>query len=348
MNNKLIVLCLPLSVSLISASSSNFVYVNSKIRHQDIYCKKQIISYSNKQITTLSNVLKKPVASLTFNYEMYQMYKPTELQTNYHPGYILLYQADVYVNNAVEYKGGVGNWFNGKHAGFLNYIDFNAEFRDIDYTDHSYQCPVSYSKDQLELSKYRYLKEVNPNDIRYTHDSADFDKQTQYNSVIGILDSYDGDKFQDSTCLFTNSYFNSYMEFFKNTDLINGSNFDSRLLAYYTDGITISEAKDLIKFHQRFQYNYKVTRKSKKENGTEVYYPELESDKDHLFSGPCTNGNDDKQPFNFTFYGCFAFESSKLPSIVSIDLSMDTFHGSHVVFDKFESSASGSILLHLK
>ena len=72
---------IPLLLSLISASSSNFIYVKSNIRHEDIYCKKQLQNYHSKTITTLSNIKKLPVAKLTFNYELYQMYNQQKFKS---------------------------------------------------------------------------------------------------------------------------------------------------------------------------------------------------------------------------------------------------------------------------
>ena len=334
---------IPLLLSLISASSSNFIYVKSNIRHEDIYCKKQLQNYHSKTITTLSNIKKLPVAKLTFNYELYQMYKPTEVQINYHPGFILLYQADIYVNNAVEYKGGVGNWFDGKHAGFLNYINFNAEFRGIDYTGHSYQCPGYDSSGSL--NSYRYLRDVNPTDTRYTENSYNSNKQTQYNGVTDALNSYHGDKFQDCTNLFTNSYFDSVYDIYKDLNLIN--HFDTRLVAYITSTISRSENDHRIAFNQRFDYNNNVSLANTKKDNTGTYFAKVTEDSSKLFSGPCTNGTDDSKPFNFAFYGCFAVESSKVPDSIAIELKMDTFHGSHTALDKFESSAYDSFVIQL-
>ena len=333
------VTCLPLSVLLMSASSSNFIYASSKIKHGSTMCKKQIIGFSRKKITTLSNVKKLPVASLTFNYELYQMYKPTELITTYHPGYVLLYQADIYVNNRVQYKGGIGNWFDGCHSGFLNYIDINAVFDGLEYTGNSYQCP-SYDS-HYATRDFKYLRGVDPHDSKYSLSSADNDKQSFYNRVDVVLAPFEGGKFQDCSNLYTNSYYNSALEINDDFNLL--KEMDSRLVALETPTINVSNNKT-IEFDQLYQYNTKVEIIEK--DGK--YEEKFTSIDNGLYSGPCTNGKDDDKPFNFTFYGCFAVESNKLPDTIRINLKMDTYHGSTTYLDKFESMAQGDILLRLK
>ncbi len=59
----------------------------------------------------------------------------------------------------------------------------------------------------------------------------------------------------------------------------------------------------------------------------------------------CKDGKDEDDPFDFTFYGAFGVESSKKPSKITIDLKLDTYHGSHTALDTFESDATESIVL---
>lgn len=339
MKSKLKLLCLPLSFTLLSASSTNFVYVNSYIKHSNIMCKKQLTPYTSESFSTLSNIKKDTVATLTFNYEVYQMYKATEVYNNYNPGFILLYQIDVYINNAVNYKGGVGNWFNGTHAGFLNYINIKTEFDGLDYTNHSYQTPC-LDKNHNEKG-YRFLRDVNPNDYKYTQNSKNTNKQSTYNCVDGVNDSYlasSEDKFQNAVNIYTNSYHYSTDLIYDDYNLINS--FDSRLLTYLTTSKNTESTK--VNFEQNFSFNNKLNFNY---SNNKVNFSVDSSDK--LYSGPCTNGKDDSQPFNFTFYGVFAVESSKVPSTIKVDLKMDTYHGSHTALDTFESSANKSIVIHL-
>lgn len=341
MKSKLKLLCLPLSFMLSSASSTNFVYVNSYIKHSNIMCKKQLTPYSSESFSTLSNVKKDTVATLTFNYEVYQMYKPTEMVPTYHPGFILLYQIDIYINNAVNYKGGVGNWFNGTHAGFLNYINIKTEFDDLDYTGHKYQTPCLDSTGKTY--GYRFLRGVKPNDNIYKQNSKDLDKQTFYNRVDAPLDRYSangGDQFQDAVNIFTNSYFNYVNEVYNDANLLD--ELDSRLVTNLTTSSSMYKSS-IVYFEQNFQFNNKVSYSVSDTSSKKV---SIDSS-DKLYSGPCTNGKDDSQPFNFTFYGVFAVESSKVPSTIKVDLKMDTYHGSHTALDTFESSANKSIVIHL-
>lgn len=341
MESKLKLFCLPLSLSLLSASSTNFVNVNSYIKHENIMCKKQLVPYKSESFSTLSNVKKDTVATLTFNYEVYQMYKGTELLTKYNPGFILLYQIDVYINNSVKYKGGVGNWFNGNHAGFLNYINLKTEFDGLNYTGHKYQTP--YLDSNGETNGYRYLRGVFPNDSRYKQNSKDYDKQTSYNRVSTVLDNYyvdGGDLFKYATNIYTNSYFNNVNDVYNDANLLD--EFDSRLVAKLTTSSSTYQSSKVY-FEQKFQFNNKVSY-SVSDTGTKKVSI---ASSDKLYSGPCKEGKDESSPFNFSFYGVFAVESSVAPSVIKVDLSMDTYHGSHTALDTFESSANKNIIIHI-
>lgn len=340
MNKRNVLLAVPLCLSLISASSSNYNNYDSKIKFGNIVAKKRLVDYSSKTITTISNVKKNTVASLTFNYEMYQMYKGTELYKDYIPGFILLYQADIYVNNAVEYKGGIGNWFDGKHAGFLNYIDITAKFDGIDYTGNSYQCP-GYGDDNVPERGPMTLRGVTPTLYMYTQKSSEYNKQSTYNQCGAVLDSNSGGRFQQCPNIFTNSYYYGLNAIEKDFNIMN--EFDDRLNASIYSKREASSDKKSLKFTQKFTYNRKIFL----EKGTNGYFPNVENVSNGLYSGPCTNGKDDDTPFNFTFYGAFGVESNVAPSKVTIDLKLDTFHGSTTYLDKFESNASTSIVINL-
>lgn len=327
----------PLFLSLLGASSPNFIQDKSKIRHMNIMCKKQLVSYKSESFSTLSNVKKDTVATLTFNYEVYQMYKGTELLTTYHPGFLFLYQIDMYINNNVQYKGGFLNWMDAHHAGFLDSINISAEFNDIDYTGHSYQTPCFDTVGKT--SGYRFLRGLDPHDDLYKKESITTNKQTEYNQITSELPNYRvnyGDRFQDSTSLFSNSYFNSIDEAFDDLNLFN--QFDDRLVTYLTTDKTINNNQ--IRFSQNFRFNNQISYNTKDKKVT------YKTD-DKLFSGPCKNSTDEDSPFRFTFYGTFTVESSKAPSTIKIDLSMDTYHGSHTALDTFESKANKNIVVHL-
>ncbi len=345
MNTKYLrrVISLPLAVLLTSGTTKDFVQPYSHITHKSFTCKEQLVDYSSRSISTLSNVKKDTVATLTFNYEVYQMSKSTEMNPTYHPSYVLIYQADVYVNNKVQYKGGPFNWFDGEHAGFLKNISISATFSGIDYQTHHYCTPSidsSYENDSL-----RIMREVYPEDDIYSCESKTDDKQSLDNQVnYGLTDYLD--LFTDTLSPTSNSYYynlsymNSHIDEFINK-------YDSRILAKVSSSENVGSSK--ITFKQNFEYNQKLA-VTPSEYGTGYTYKVTHDDKG-IYSGPAKYENstdtDDSKPFNFTFYGTFGVECPQKPSSISIGLGLDTYHGSHVNLDTFESTASDSFTISL-
>ena len=331
---------LPVSLLLMANNVSGFTRCYSYIAKDDFICKEQLCDYSQESISTLSNVKNDIVATLTINYEVFQMGKNTEVIPGYHPGYVFLYQADVYINNKVQYKGGLFNWFDGCHAGFLNYIELNTTFNGVGNVNHSYFTPSLETNDGD--TGYKFLLGVSPLDHLYTEDSSYTDKQTENNTVL--LGTYNDelDSFTDAINVYSNSYYYSVYDLIRRpTDFL--GKYDSRILA------DVSSSKDIfnnkIKFKQRFDYN----------NMLEVTYhgisdaPEchVNHDKKGLYSGPCANGADLDKPFNFSFFGAIGVESENRPTSIDFEMKMDTFHGSQVNLDTFESSASDSFTIRL-
>lgn len=73
----------------------------------------------------------------------------------------------------------------------------------------------------------------------------------------------------------------------------------------------------------------------------------MKHDDKGLYSGPCANGVDLDKPFNFSFFGAIGVESENRPTSIDFEMKMDTFHGSHVNLDTFESSATDSFTIRL-
>lgn len=336
-------LSLPMILLLTSGTTVNFVQPFSYIKHENITCKEQLVGYSSKSISTLSNVKKDTVATLTFNYEVYQMYKPSEMITTYHPAYVLLYQADIYVNNKVKYKGGMFNWFDGEHAGFLKNISISACFNGTNNQTHHYCTPsVDYSG---ETNTLRIMKGVFPESNLYAETSKSQDKQTSDNTVTyGLFNRLD--TFTDARSLTSNSYF--YNLSYMNTHIDDFLNkYDSRILANVSSSESVEN--DKITFKQSFEYNQKLD-VNVSEYGSGYTY-NVTHDAKGIYSGPAkydgSTDKDDDKPFNFTFYGTFGVECPQKPSSIFIELSLDTLHGSHVNLDTFESSASDSFTISL-
>lgn len=332
-------ICLPLSLLLMSATTASYVRPFSYISRSEITCKKQLVTYSSESITTLSHIKNDTVASLTFNYEMYQMWKNTEVLTTYHPSYIMMYQVDVYVNNAVQYKGGLFNWLDGNHAGFLDKISISAKFDGISNVTNAYQTP---SVDlENNSSGLRFLKGVYPNNSLYSYPSYSYNKQTEYNMISGVDSSRNLPHFIDTPCYYSNSYCLSYVNYINDPSVLSGK-YDGRLVTKIN--AIQSKTSNSITYNQDFNFNNKLTVTLSDSGGV----PNISNDtSDNLYSGPCTNGTDDSSPFYFTFYGVYGYESDTQPTKVTIDLYMHTYHGSHTALDTFDSEASKSFIIHL-
>lgn len=331
---------MPMSFLLMAGTASNFVVNFSYIARKNITCKTLLHSYSSESISTLSNVKQDTVATLTLNYEVYQMYKPTELITTYHPAYVFLYQADVYVNNAVKYKGGMFNWFDGCHAGFLNYIDITTVFNGTSGATHKYFTPSLNSDDDCD--GYRILRGVDPQDDIYAENSQTSDKQTDYNRADSGKVNDNLESFTDAVSMYTNSYYDSNYDMIRNYGNYIGS-YDSRLIADIDASQTVGS--NSLTFDQRFTYNNELT--ATFDGVSSAPNISVTHDSQGLYSGPCTNGADDSKPFNFCFYGAIGVECPNKPSSISITLQMDTYHGSHTVLDTFESNASRTFTVSL-
>lgn len=345
MNQKYIrrLLSLPMVMLLTSGTTKDFVQPYSYIIHKIITCKNQLAEYSSRSISTLSNVKKDTVATLTFNYEVYQMWKPTEMTPTYHSSYVLVYQADIYVNNKVKYKGGMFNWFDGEHAGFLKNISISATFFGTDNQTHHYCTPSIDSSG--ENNSLRIMREVYPDDDIYTCESKTDDKQSLDNQVKnGLTDRLD--LFTDTMCPTSNSYY--YNLSYMNTHITEFLNkYDSRILAKVSSSENLES--DKITFKQNFEYNQKLV-VTASEYGTGYTY-DVSHDEKGIYSGPAKYEDgkdiDDSKPFNFTFYGTFGVECPQKPSSILIELGLDTYHGSHVNLDTFESTASDFFTISL-
>lgn len=331
------VLVLPIISVFLMSSTYAFVTPFSKIARKDVACKERLVPYTSESITTLSHIKKDVVATLTFNYEVYQMWKSTEVYSYYQPSYIMMYQADIYVNNAVQYKGGLFNWFDGTHAGFLDRISIKTKFTGLTDITNAYQTPSDGHRAGSE--GLRFLRGVNPHSSRYTYSSEDNDKQTKYNCIDGIMDENSLPSFQTTPMHYSNSYYDSQQDFEANPNDLESSS-DFRLNAYIE---TSQDLKDTsITYNQSFKYNWKLNQTS----DGQLAVPHFTND-DKLYSGPCTNGVNDSTPFNFTFYGVYGFESDSKPKDISVDLYMHTYHGSHTSLDTFDSEASKSFNIQL-
>ncbi|MFA6830305.1 MAG: hypothetical protein WCR67_06375 [Bacilli bacterium] len=302
MFNKKNIVALPaLSILLCSASPYNVYSSLTK----NSFTVVEVISkgYQNNQV--LSNVKQLEAASISVDYEYYQMGNNTVLLTNYVPAYQVIYKAEIYLNNKVQYKGGIFNWLDGEHPAYINSLLVNASFEGVTNVNKAYQTP--YSVDGFEI---KIADRVNP---------FDPEEDSIYNSFSGVH----GPSFLFTTAasLNSSSYYYNSISICNVSDLV----FDSRLCAILKTSSSLSNKTQ--SFSQEFLYGHPVD----KYDGTVL------KDKREYFSGPWNieKGGPDSNPFIFRIYGSFGLESATKPSKMKLAFTMNTTYGSAVVSDNF-------------
>lgn len=319
-------------------------YYHSVLASKDLYVDDVIVPFdldNQETVTTKSNVLQNEVGHVSMNYEVLKMYKYTELLLDYVPTYVMLYEANVYLNNKVHYKGGLFNWYDGYHAAFLKNISFSFKWNGVNNVQHSY-CMPSVGEDG-DSKGLRLLKDVYTNSPENGHNyyaedtSSTYNKQTDRNCFLtDFFDPNLDECVNTASHIYSNSYYWSAANI---NNLIDG--YDSRTAAYLTSSKTVTS--NSVAFDQSFEYNHDISYKS---NGQkyDIFYAR---DDQFLFSGPCTNGEDDFYPMYFTFYGMSAIQTSSVPTSINVSMFLDTMHGSHVFLDTFESTATNNFTINL-
>lgn len=299
--NKLSIICSLMIVPLLMSASSYTTDYKSNVTNKNITAIKKISEGSNSG-ECLSNVLNNVAARITFTYELYKMYKYTEILTKYVDSYTLIYRVNIYVNNNVHYKGGVFNMFNGYNPAYLKKISIISTFNSLTNIQRHNVTPSGtgvYS-----------LREVNPYYNEYP---------TDYNYLIACYQIL-----QTNTSFESMSYSNPCDEFYDED-----YGFDSRISARLVTTKTLKETS--LSYYQSFEYNYKIDSHIK--DAKKINYKKIENE---LYSGPEKDG----EPFNFAFYGAINFESESEPKNSSIKINFETNHGSTVALDKFSSSTT--------
>lgn len=332
------------SLLLCSYKPENDIYT-SILARKDYFVSDVLSGFksSNKQtVTTTSHILNNEVGRVTMNYEVISLLKYTDILTSFTPAYVMLYEANVYLNNNVHYKGGFANWCDGYHPGFLNDLRFSFTFNNVSNAEH-YYCTPSKGDDGND-SGIRLLKDVmlegynNGSDLYKEDTSSTHFKGTNKNCFsndnLGIeLDWMD----KTANSIYSNSYFWSISSSHLNNLM---DYYDSRVAALVSTSKSNSNNK--VSFVQDFSYNKKV---SATNNGTS-WTISVNND-NNLYSGPATDGKDDDKPLYFTFFGNCAVQSSSKPTSIDVSMYLDTWHGSHVYLDTFESSAVKNFTISL-
>lgn len=312
-------LAVPMFFLLSSFTSANKLY--SPIAETNINSQ-TLINSGSEYGEAITTGKKQVAASVTFNYEFYKMEDSTALITKYVPGYALIYRIDIYLNNAVQYKGGVFNWFDGENPCYLQNINIDADFAGSNIKNY-FQTPETISG-----SEWRCLEEVN------AYDGA---KNTTYNSIGLYTHDIHVNLFETASRLDSTSYGLSLTDLCY--DYVKGKThvFNEKLGAQTNNDIKVTNSSS-ITFNQRYTYGYKTYKTGynyiddkhapydyvKDSNGNIV--------KSKYYAGPTKSDS----PFRFSFYGAMDFESDTTPTLSKLSVDVNVTYGSSVALDSFD------------
>lgn len=289
---------------LMSASYQNGISYYSTIAETNLSII-SILSSGSDTVNQGANVTGNIAATMTVSYELFSMDKTTALYTNYVPVYSLVYRVDIYLDNDVNYKGGLFNWFNGVNPCYLNYISVSASFEGVSDIGKVVQSPNDNSSD----SNIRLLEDVDP--------------YNGYGTSLGSR-AYSISGFETCFGIGSSSYYNGLDELDNNeTGLYN-----SRIAARISSSEDITD--NSVSFTNHLTYGYKI---QVDDRGT--YYA-TETD---YYSGPVES----ESPFYFTYYGAMNIESETQPTNCEMTFKMNTTHGSSVLNDHFTNTATLTI-----
>lgn len=311
------VLSLPL-LSLVMSFASGF---SSSIAGKEIKAQK-LISSDTKTAQVLTNVKDQVAAQINVTYEFYKMDNTTSLFTHFVPAYSLIYRMDIFLNNKVKYKGGVGSWFSGENPCYLQSISVSADFTGSNIS-RAFLTPNISDFDFLEVNPYLGEQNVENNCIgtpRYMSTSEIHSFETAYH--------LDSTSYALSTTQLTRDYVNKGI---RNDDM------DSRLCCLLLPSATISDNKNKVEFSQIFRYGYQYYFDT--EDNCYSAKPIAQQNNMNFFSGPKEyNGPIDSLPFNFSIYGALNFQSDTEPKISNLNIEFDTVYGSMVWLDSFKGN----------
>lgn len=245
-----------------------------------------------------ANVTGNVAARITVTYELLSMDKTSVLYTNYVPVYSLIYRVDIFLDNDVQYKGGLFNVFEGVNPCYLNYISTTGTFEGLSSVGNVKQSP-NVNDNQNTL---RYLNDVDPYD-GYGRSANNYVDKTSapFNTCYGMSSA-------------------SYFECIDDLSYTQQNFFNSRIAANLSSSHT--KTSNSVNFNNTLTFGYHILFDQE-----EGFFAQQEQ----YYSGP----KSDESPFYFSYYGAMNVESEVQPNNVNLTFQMNTTHGSSVFLDNF-------------
>jgi hypothetical protein len=298
---------------------------------------------SNKQtVMTTSNTYNDEVGHVFLNYEILSQAKATEMYSGFIPVYLMLYEADVYLNNNVHNKGGFGGWRDLYEPAFIDELKLSFTFKGVNSIRHSY-CTPSIG-DAGDSSGIRFLKGV---DLNGTNNGADLYKDdtndTSEKLTSGNCFSEGGNelKLDWMEKVMYSIYSTSYCWEASSMKPENLDSFDSKLAVKFSSS-TVKSTPELT-FTQDFLYNQRV---SVINNGDVKKV--VVGTNDNIFSGPIKDDSGKLKPMYFSFFGVCAIQSDDKPTSIDVSMSLDTTYGCHEWLCVNEASSHKYFQIKLK
>lgn len=276
---------------------------------------KVLKSGSSKSICK-SHILENEAASVKLTYDFLEKHKDYAPYNGYKKSYHLIYRLDIYLNNNVAYKGGVGNWFDGHNPTYLNSITVKTDYKSSNYNNYKF---VSTPKQDTSIYTdiYVLLKDINPTRYVYETNSYNYVKN---NVSIG----FDANSGYESM-----SYSTHWKDSITERDF---NNLNSKLIAHMETSHRV--ATSTLTNTVRLFYGNKIIQDA---NGNRY----IDKNRDDLYSGPIKEG----APFTFSIFGCENLQNDYDITSATFNVLMKTTHGSNVRLDTFKSDASIAINL---
>lgn len=301
---------MPLLISMSPGENENDVDLDSLVLGEKTKIFKLIDKGSIKKICP-SNILNNEAASIIFNYEIFEKRKDYAPYNYYKTSYHVLYRADIFLSNKIDYKGGVGNWFDGSNPAYIDYLGVSTTFSGgtINKDNKKILTP------ELKHYNYSMIKELTPESLVFG--------SSLYNNVDAVNYGFETNKVYMAKG-YTESWENvaNFDEF---------QNLNNRLVARTTRKLTDTNGSLVI--DDRYDYGYRVFFNNDT-NKMEIEIGEYDLPiKKEFISGPIKGQKD----FRFSIFGALNLQTDKVERI-TINVDLNTYHGSSVWLDKFWSN----------
>ena len=287
---------------LSAASNPDWINVASTIYDDNINVTELISSGTREEICP-SHILNNEAAKIIFKYELYEMSHRSYVFVNHIPVYSLIYEMQVQLQSSVHYKGGVGNMFNGENPAYLNSIYLSSLFGGVSSVGLVRQYPTA----GMSVLSCRTSNDLSCTDAAFRNDlNRLWLEPAGYATSQGFMSTSYSTKVDDLMNVSPSTYSPKLTSHISQRSNINNS------------GLTLETD---------YSFGYEPYRDGDR------YETRSRNDK---YCGPTKNS----APYNFAFFGAQNVESNSRPTSFSINVSMNTTHGSNVWLDSFTSNAS--------